>query len=68
MQENMEALQKEVVDMQQQLQVINEVVVDNKVKIDLEIFGQLEEHNAKLKKFLLDAIVKCKNEDRHIVC
>jgi hypothetical protein len=29
----MKALQKEVVDMQQQLQVVNEVVVDHEVKI-----------------------------------
>ena len=48
--------------------MVNEVVVDNKVKIDLEILGQLEEHNVKLKKFLLNTIVKRKNEDRHIVC
>ena len=57
----MEALQKEVVDMHQQLQVVNEVVVDYKAKIDLDVLGQLEEQNASLKKFLLDAIVKRKN-------
>jgi len=42
--------------MQQQLQVVNEVVVDHKIKI-----GGLEDQNARLKKFLLDAIVKRKN-------
>ena len=52
----MEALQKEVADMQQQLQVVNEVVVDHKTKI-----GRLEDQNARLKKFLLDAIVERKN-------
>ena len=52
----MEALQKEVVDMQQQLQVVNEVVVDHEAKI-----GGLEEQNARLKKFLLDAIVERKH-------
>ena len=51
-----EALQKEVVDMQQQLQVVNERVVDYKARI-----GKLEDQNARLKKFLLDAIVKRKN-------
>jgi hypothetical protein len=35
-------LQKEVVDMHQQLQVINEVVVDYKAKIDLDVLNQLE--------------------------
>jgi hypothetical protein len=52
----MEALQKEVVDMQQQLQVVNEVVVDHKAKI-----GGHEEQNARFKNFLLDAIVERKN-------
>jgi hypothetical protein len=52
----MEALQKEVVDMQQQLQVVNEVVIDHKAKI-----GGLEDQNARLKKILLDAIVEHKN-------
>jgi hypothetical protein len=52
----MEALQKEVVDMQQQLQVVNEVVVDHKAKI-----SGLEDQNVKLKKLLLDAIVERKN-------
>jgi hypothetical protein len=61
MQSKMEALQKEVVDMHQQLQVVNEVVVDYKAKIDLDILGQLEEQNGKLKKYLLDAIVERKN-------
>ena len=37
MQSKMEALQKEVVDMHQQLQVVNEVVVDYKAKIDLDV-------------------------------
>jgi chromosome segregation ATPase len=55
MQGEIEALQKEVVDMQQQLQVVNEVVVDHEAKI-----GRLEEQNARLKQFLSDAIVKCK--------
>jgi hypothetical protein len=41
--------------------VVNEVVVDYKAKIDLDILGQLEEQNDKLKKFLLDAIVERKN-------
>jgi hypothetical protein len=54
-------LQKEVVDMHQQLQVINEVVVDYKAKIDLDVLNQLEEQNARLKKFLLEAIVERKN-------
>jgi hypothetical protein len=40
---DMEALQKEVVDMQQQLQVVNEVVVHHEAKI-----GGLEEQNARL--------------------
>jgi chromosome segregation ATPase len=52
----MEALQKEVADIQQQLQVVNEVVVDHKAKI-----GGLEDQNTRLKKFLLDAIVERKN-------
>jgi hypothetical protein len=52
----MEALQKEVADMQQQLQVVNEVVVDLNTKI-----GGLKNQNARLKKFLLDAIVERKN-------
>ena len=43
----MEVLQKEVVDIQQQLQVVNEVLVDHKAKI-----GQLEKQNARLKKHL----------------
>ena len=47
--------------MHQQLQVVNEVVVDYKAKIDLDIIGQLEEQNDKLKKYLLDAIVERKN-------
>ena len=51
MQSKIEALQKEVVDMHQQLQVVNEVVVDYKAKIDLDILGQLEEQNGKLKNF-----------------
>ena len=46
--------------MHQQLQVVNEVVVDYKAKIDLDIIGQLEEQNDKLKKYLLDAIVERK--------
>jgi hypothetical protein len=50
----MEALQKEVVDMRQQLQVINEVVQVTKI-------GGLEEQNARLKQFLLNAIVERKN-------
>ena len=37
MQSKMEALQKEVVDMHQQLQVVNEDVVDYKAKIDLDV-------------------------------
>ena len=37
MQSKMEVLQKEVVDMHQQLQVVNEVVVDYKAKIDLDV-------------------------------
>jgi hypothetical protein len=44
--------------MQQQLQVINEVVVDYKTKIDLDVLGQLKEQNTRLKKFLLNAIVE----------
>jgi hypothetical protein len=56
MRREMEALQKEVVDMQQQLQVVNEVVVDREAKI-----GDLEEQNARLKQFLSDAIVERKN-------
>jgi hypothetical protein len=44
--------------MQQQLQVVNEVVVDYKAKIDLDVLGQLKEQNARLKKFLLNAIVE----------
>ena len=56
MREGMEALQNEVVDMQQQLQVVNEVVVDHLDKI-----GGLEEQNARLKKFLGNAIVERKN-------
>ena len=51
MQGKMKTLQKKVVDMQQQLQVINEVVLDYKAKIDLDVLGQLEEQNARLKKF-----------------
>ena len=47
--------------MQQQLQIINEVVVDYKAKIDLDVLGQLEEVNARRKKFLLHAIVERKN-------
>ena len=39
MQSKMEALQKEVVDMHQQLQVVNEVVVDYKAKTELDIIG-----------------------------
>jgi hypothetical protein len=42
--------------MQHQFQMVNEVVVDHKANI-----GQLEEQNARLKKFLLDAIVERKN-------
>ena len=61
MQSKMEALQKKVVDMHQQLQVVNEVVVDYKAKIDLDILGQLEEQNDNLKKYLSDAIVERKN-------
>ena len=61
MQSKMEALQKEVVDIHQQLQGVNEVVVDYKTKIDLDILGQLEEQNGKLKKYLLDAIVERNN-------
>ena len=56
MREKMEALQNEVVDMQQQLQVVNEVVVNHLDKI-----GGLEEQNARLKKFLGDAIEERKN-------
>ena len=52
----MKGLQKVVVDMQQQFQVVNELVVDHTAKI-----CQLEEQNAMLKKFLLDAIVDRKN-------
>jgi chromosome segregation ATPase len=52
----MEALQKEVVNMQQQRQVVNEVVVEYEAKI-----GGLEEQNARLKQFLSDAIVERKN-------
>ena len=52
----MDALQKKVVDMQLQLQVVNEVIVDHKIKI-----GELEEQNATLKKHLRDAIVGHKN-------
>ena len=47
--------------MQQQLQVVNEVVVDYKVNIDLDVLGQLEEQNARRKKFLLNQIVERKN-------
>ena len=47
----MEALQK----------VVNEVVDVYKAKIDLDVLSQLEEQNAKLKKYLLDAIVERKN-------
>lgn len=56
MQGKMEALQKEVVDMQQILQVVNEVVVDHVSKI-----GTLEEENARLRQFLSDAIVERTN-------
>jgi hypothetical protein len=42
--------------MQHQFQMVNEVVVDHKANI-----GQLEEQNARLKKFLLDASVERKN-------
>ena len=52
MQSKMEALQNEMVDLHQQLQVVNEVVVDYKAKIDLNVLGQLEEQNVRLKKFL----------------
>ena len=52
----MEASQKKVVDMLHQLQVVNKVVLDHKAKI-----CQLEKQNARLKKFLLDAIVERKN-------
>ena len=51
----MVALRNEVVDMQQQLQVVNEVVVDYKTS------SRLEELNTRLRKFLLDTIVKRKN-------
>ena len=61
MQSKMEALQKEVVDIHQQLQGVNEIVVNYKTKIDLDILGQLEEQNGKLKKYLLDAIVERNN-------
>ena len=50
-----------MVDMQQQLQMINKVVIDYKAKIDLDVLGQLKEQNARLKKFLLDAIMERKN-------
>ena len=41
--------------------MVNEVVVNYKAKIDFDVLGQLEEQMARLKKFLLDAIVKRKN-------
>jgi len=53
MQEVLDSLHKEVGDLQQQLQVVNEVVVDH-----LDNIGKLEEQNARLKKFLRDAIVE----------
>ena len=62
MREKMEALQNEVVDMQQQLQVVNEVIVDHLDKID-----GLAEQNARLKKFLLDVIVERKNLRTYIL-
>jgi hypothetical protein len=52
----MEVLEKKVVDMQQQLQVVNEVVVDHEANI-----CGLEEQNSRLKQFLSDAIVERKN-------
>ena len=42
-------------------QVVKKIVVDYKTKIDLDVFGQLEEQNVMLKKFLLYAIVERKN-------
>ena len=52
----MDVMKKKMVDMQQQLQVVNEMVVDHKIKI-----GELEEQNAVLKKHLRYAIVERKN-------
>lgn len=56
----MKALQKEVVDMHQQLKVVNEAVIDYKAKIDLDVLDQLKEQNDNLN-FFLDEIVKRKN-------
>ena len=50
------AIQKNVMDMQQQFQVVNEVVVNHKSMIYV-----LEERNAMLKKHLRDAIMGRKN-------
>ena len=61
MQSKMDALQKGVVDIHQQFLVVNEVVIDYKAKIDIDVFGQLEEQNTRLEFFLLDAIVERKN-------
>ena len=47
--------------MYQQLQVVNEVLIDSKIKIDLDVLGQLDKQTTRLKKLLLDAIVEYKN-------
>ena len=41
--------------------MVNEVVIDYKITLDIDVFGQLEEQNARLTKFLLDAIMERKN-------